>query len=424
MRLSTRMDLHLIPEIFRLFFAVTGEEPWLARRRELDHRRKTEPGVAAILNTVYSRELAISSLIMNRYRDFGYPSAYDRPDILASYSFVATFVRLFQKIPGPSSGRLVARLVGDLQHKDLGALTLELETIAHLSHLGFDLEFHDLTGAAGGSFDFLATKDGLEIEIDCKSISADTGNPITAFGAAAITSFSDHAIKSYREAGQTIVLTIVTKNRISKRDNNSKEISKIIASSLIRRESILSDFSSVNYASYPSSDIFNFEKYSTVQYPLVVGGFEDYDHIIASSDEGAGGVVLLLKSTAKSNRVKKITDTLKESIEKQFTRSRPAVLFVRLADMTGDIFIRYIGQRTFMNDVCDNLFASAGKRSHIAGVVFVPGSPIVAKDVHDGFRVAGEQSVSLFIRNEAHPIVENPIFSMLSPFIRNNNDKV
>jgi len=404
-----------MPEIFRLFFSITGEEPWLARRRHLNRRQRTEPGVATILNTIYSRELAISSLILNKYHSFGYPSAYERPELLGPYSFAATFVRIYQKLPGPICKILVSRLLGDLKNKGLGSLALELETAAHLSRLGFDLQFHDLIRNSPGSFDFLATRDGLEVEIDCKAISADTGNPISAFGAAAIVSFADDAIKKFRAVGRTIILEVIVSKKVSKRDNVARSIAQAITNSLQEKSNFESEFSTVNYSSRDSKDVQSLQRQSTVQYPLLDGAFGEWDHIIVNPDEGQGGVILLLRSTEKSNRVERITETLKESVEKQFSGLRPVVLFVRLADISGDIFIKFLGRRTFMNDVCDNLFSSTEKRPHIAGVIFLPGTPVVARSTSDDFRVAGEQSVSFFIRNENHPISTDPIFSLLHP---------
>lgn len=415
MRLNTRMDMYLMPEIFRLFFLITGEGPWLVRRKQLEHRKRTEPGVSTIINTVHSRELTIAGLILDRYRDFGYPSAYERPELLASYSFVTIFVRLYQKLPAVSCSRLVSTLIGDLQHKNLSGLTLELETAAHLSNLGFDLQFHDLIGGSTGSFDFLAVRDGLEVEIDCKAISADTGNPITSFGAAAITSFSDRAIKSYREADKTIILQIITAKKVSKRDVIAKSIASDISEALRIKGKVKSEFSTVNYECKSSKEVPEFKGQPTVQYPLLEGELEGWDHIIVSPDNGQGGVILLLKSTEKSTRVERIANTLKESVDKQFSRSRPVVLFVRLADMTGEVFMKSLGKRTFMNDICENLFYQKDKRPHIAGVVFVPGTPVIKTKIDDRSRSAGEQSLSYFIRNEHHPLRDNPILALLHP---------
>src|SRR5205807_1108585 len=58
----------------------------------------------------------------------------------------------------------------------LGPLAAELRTAAHLMGHGFDIEFTDLAGRE--RYDFLASKDALEIEIDCKAPSGDVGRKI------------------------------------------------------------------------------------------------------------------------------------------------------------------------------------------------------------------------------------------------------
>ena len=57
-------------------------------------------------------------------------------------------------------------------------MEIELRVAAHLMRSGFDVEFTDLEGRE--RFGVLATKPGLEIEIDCKSVSGDIGRSIHA----------------------------------------------------------------------------------------------------------------------------------------------------------------------------------------------------------------------------------------------------
>ena len=53
----------------------------------------------------------------------------------------------------------------------LAALAHELAVAAHLWSAGFDLEFADIED--GTRFDILARKDGIDLEVDCKTASGE-----------------------------------------------------------------------------------------------------------------------------------------------------------------------------------------------------------------------------------------------------------
>lgn len=73
--------------------------------------------------------------------------------------------------------RLTGQLFDGLK-SDSGLLSLQLEvsTITHLVRAGYDVQANDLENGRG--FDFLASKDGLDVEVECKLVSADIGRKI------------------------------------------------------------------------------------------------------------------------------------------------------------------------------------------------------------------------------------------------------
>ena len=68
-------------------------------------------------------------------------------------------------------------LVDGLQ-SDKGLLPLqhEMTTITHLLLNGFNVTCHDLEN--NGGFDFLASRDGVEVEVECKMVSGDIGKQL------------------------------------------------------------------------------------------------------------------------------------------------------------------------------------------------------------------------------------------------------
>lgn len=413
--LSTHLDLSSLPGIVRRFFKLTGEEPWLDRREQLVRRSRSEPSIATIINTIYSRELAIADLLMARKQivDFRLPSAAARPDLLEAYGFIATFVRIFQVLPLDARQRLIKHLLGALKNNGLAALSLELDTAAHLSRLNYGLKFNDLVGIGPGTFDFLAARNAREFEIDCKAVSADTGTSISYFGASGILSFAANAIVTGRKVGQTTIVALTTTKKISKRNADARAVAGALAEAIQTNARVITPDATVEISHHPSSDLAPFERHATVQFPVLPDEAEDWEQIVRIPDEGLGGFAFLFRCSVKSNRAKKIAVTLKDSVDRQFSKQRPAILFVRLADMTGDTFLRYLGQPTFMYKIChEELFKE--KRNHLLGVQFLPGAPeIIRSETGEGVSIGGQ--VGLFIPNPRHPLSADPDWSPMHP---------
>jgi hypothetical protein len=73
----------------------------------------------------------------------------------------------------------MGRFIGALQD-DVGLIPLvfEMNTIVHLCSRGFDVDCVDLCESEVKRYDFLARRENLEVEIECKTISADAGHRI------------------------------------------------------------------------------------------------------------------------------------------------------------------------------------------------------------------------------------------------------
>ena len=101
----------------------------------------------------------------------------DEFDLL--YGFLISAQRIHAELPQAAISRFEGALRGAL--KDLSGLrpfAYELGIAAHLMRKKRDVEFADLCGTA--RFDFLARQDNVEIEVECKTTSGDTGRRFIA----------------------------------------------------------------------------------------------------------------------------------------------------------------------------------------------------------------------------------------------------
>jgi hypothetical protein len=98
-----------------------------------------------------------------------------------------TFAIMAVEIAKVLSPKARDRLVGMIRHSlgldgDARALQHEFTVVAHLAQRGWDFEFTDLEH--GGGADYIVRKSGVEVEVECKTVSGDAGNAIHRIDAA------------------------------------------------------------------------------------------------------------------------------------------------------------------------------------------------------------------------------------------------
>jgi hypothetical protein len=93
------------------------------------------------------------------------------------YGFLITAQRIYAELPQVAKRRFEGALRGTLNDANgLRPFAYEVGIAAHLIGKKWDVEFTDLCGTA--RFDFLARQDNIEIEVECKTTSGDTGRKI------------------------------------------------------------------------------------------------------------------------------------------------------------------------------------------------------------------------------------------------------
>ena len=105
------------------------------------------------------------------------PKPLTTPELYAACIFAATAVDIARQLSPDGRNRLAGMIRDNLGLAgDLRRLQHEFTVAAHFAQRGWDLEFVDMEGR--GQHDYLARKLGLEVDIECKTISGDKGNAI------------------------------------------------------------------------------------------------------------------------------------------------------------------------------------------------------------------------------------------------------
>lgn len=176
-RIPTDIDPRFLPAAFTALTEIVPWSIWERRASTLRAAMPSNPVWESFLVERHSLELALVEArnYMRATRRWPWP-----PRNAAEYranSFMAMAVRVYGQLSAAGKARLAGAMRSALESEaGLGPLAFEIKIVAQVLRRGFDLSFHDLEN--GGGFDFLAQRDGLELEIECKHMSADVGRQI------------------------------------------------------------------------------------------------------------------------------------------------------------------------------------------------------------------------------------------------------
>src|ERR1700730_6215210 len=170
MRIESRTHRSELPKIFRQMFVIAPLDLWRRRSDELKERERYYTFVGRYFDEKYSVERTVSHVVTYRRSTGRYPKISGTQDheIFKLYSFASALTRVYANLSSQAQDRLRGAVRDGLNSEPgLAPVTLEMSVATHLSNAGFDVDFVDLEGHQ--RFDFLAQKEGIELEVDCKT---------------------------------------------------------------------------------------------------------------------------------------------------------------------------------------------------------------------------------------------------------------
>ncbi len=175
MKVETSADTKEIKYFMPHFIKMTGGIKRLRKRIEEIEKKRNQ-----IIGGDVDRfkiEIGLGLLLKHKRNRGEYPEEIKTNEEYKAVSFAAMIVRVHKKLNPRHQRELEGKLRGYL-NEDTGyaPLAFEMFVLQNLMVRDFDVSLVDLEGIE--NFDFLASKDGIDIEIECKHISADIGRKI------------------------------------------------------------------------------------------------------------------------------------------------------------------------------------------------------------------------------------------------------
>jgi len=383
-----------IPAVMKAVFRVAPYALWKKRWQEWADQEKYNPFLTDYFNNQFRIERAFE-VTYDYYLSRHKVPRLD-PDSYELFSFLALLVKVHDKLSEKGRIRLAGSVRDALQNTaGLVPVEIELRVAAHLMQKGFDVDFTDLEQRA--RFDLLASKAGMKIEVDCKSVSADVGRSIHA---RRFRDFAGRLSASIRQLaqhgggllvhitipdnlhGDTRDLAAQTNSAISNalKDDISVELSPPVGNVRVRSF----DLRESPFDQQPTVSETDLSYFLTKKL-----GLPENLNAVSHYVPRISAVVLVIESRRQDRVVDGIYRQLKDSALRQFSGNRPAVLCVRLRDVNAGQSTALAGEKMNGLAAIATRLLRADNRVHVAGISYISPSGALSTSVANAVQDRG-----------------------------------
>ena len=290
----------------------------------------------------------------------------DEFDLL--YGFLISAQRIHAELPRAAISRFEGALRGALKDSSgLRPFAYELGIAAHLMRKKWDVEFADLCGTA--RFDFLARQDNVEIEVECKTTSGDTGRKIHRREVNRLVDLILPTTQQLADTAGCHLIRVIVPNRLAPADRELAEIASIVASAGPQKCVASGDLAQVEY---------RYENISAWLEPNRDRDAREFfkklldaknSHIVFYSRPGHSIVAVMIAS-AKADSVVDAIATQAKAAADQCSGNRPALIAMHLIDQISRPELEVLVKtHSGLQTIAHAVFKDA-KRSHVDSIVF------------------------------------------------------
>ena len=384
MQITTELSTAALKDVFDRFEELVGQKTWCRVARERREELKRNRYLEEYFHQEYSDAFALERISERKKKNLDYAVSVNTASEYQVFTLMTQFLNLYSAAAQPTKKALLGQIKAAFSKtNDLRALDLELAIATHISRKMGSVDFPELTGA--GTFDLLAKHGGVELEIECKSISHDKGRQVHRKVALEI----HHAVhKEVRgkvanlRTGLFVGVTFEERAPTDARQQGliAQEVSKAITLGGIQKSSLCEvRVESFDITSTPFETKLDMDEARA----FIEGnfGFRNRELMI-TGQSGVNAFVLALRSSKPDQFLDSVYRTLKDAASRQLTLSRPGLICARFEDLTAAQLNSIAddaqrGQRNRLERIATDLFQS-DERKHLASVAFLTQGEVAA----------------------------------------------
>jgi hypothetical protein len=284
------------------------------------------------------------------------------------YGFLISAQRIHAELPRAAINRFEGALRGALKDSNgLRPFAYEVGIAAHLMRKKWDVEFTDLCGTA--RFDFLARQDNIEIEVECKTTSGDTGRKIHRQEVNRLANLILPTMQQFADTAGCHLIRVIIPNRLAPADRELAEIASIVASSGPQKCAASDDLAQVEYryeniSAWPEP---NRDRDAREFFEKLLDAKNS--HIVFYSRPGHSIVAVMIGSAKADSVVDAIATQAKDAAD-QCSGNRPALIAMHLIDQISrpelEVLVKTQGG---LQAIAHAVFKDT-KRLHVDSIVF------------------------------------------------------
>ncbi len=417
MRVSTTINENELPDRFRQVFEIAPKEAWRRRAQNLADRERQNPFLTDYLDERYTIERSLAWALAHRDQFGRFPPVRGPHGgrYFELYSFIHILGNVYPRL-SPKGQSSVRGYMKNGLDTDTGLTPFahELAVAAHLWTADFDVEFTDAEGRT--RFDILARKEGLELEVDCKATSGDIGRQIHRRRVLELFHRVRPALDQLLQKGGGRTMDIVLPGALHGSEPYMNAVTGAVSDAVIQGKFLsVADVADVSLGAFALHE----EPALLAGRPDLVGlverrlGRANPHAIWIGGPEAA--VVVAVSSRKPDKVVDRIYRTLKESAEGQFGGMNPALVAIRLLDLTMEQLHELASDASGkLGTVCHRLFAGA-RRGHLFGVAFVSPADALTESVGASEVEFSDRGMALLFRRGGHPLAQDPRLILFHP---------
>lgn len=359
------------PELYRRLLTLFPDKPWLKRVASLQHQVSENPISKLWLWQVNVVAYGLAAFDAHGLEQVDIES-WDA--VKQAMIFICQILDIHDTAPPDNARMLRGRIKGALSNPDdMRGIRFELGMATHLFRQGCLITWTD-EHRGDETFDLIADVPGVgSVEIECKTLSADKGEPIARDIAYA---FINRLFPKIEPAlpfqGRFLyAISLVFQSNIPKDTTAQVTIAAEVAEAIQREDQSLDGVCSIHLQALDLKPLEEgLEHEHLLDYSNQMLGYEPAHQVIKNLDE-AGYLAIRVHSVVPSKLESAMNDLAKRAIRKQLTGKRPGCLVIRIERHSGKSL------EALAEDESNWLATRAAKllqnpaHAHLAAVVFV-----------------------------------------------------
>lgn len=341
MRFTTRLTTANVKPLLNQLIEITGQEPWRRKFEALARQRTENWLLRDYQRERHGIEIGFNELL-EEYRTTRVLPLTIRDQLqYCLYAFGVPTVQIYQSLSAAGRRRLRGMLLDGLKpDNNLLSLQHEIMTAVWLVDSGFDVEFNDIENGSG--VDFIASREGLELEVECKMVTGDLCRKIHKRKVLMLYRYLLDTLTQICQSAKTgMVIRITVPDRLNCQPAQLDGIARAVAIGVLNGTATTkTPHGIVEALEFPipgspfdTDTVAEITRESIENFIYTQSGRENIN-LLPVFYPRKFAVVVLIESAKPDDVLKGISRALREACKKQFSQTRPGHLAVQFQDPT------------------------------------------------------------------------------------------